>query len=188
MSSADDDEAGGYGKPPISGRFQKGNSGNRSGRPKGSHRTPPYESILGRKVTIRENGHAREVIAQEAFLLRLLELALKGNNAAARAFERLKEEHLVVQSSDETTRRQFIIHFVSPGSVNMALEPLKMGRILDRYRETTARVALEPWLVEAALARLADLRLSRAEQEEVIQATRTPKKVNWPDWWEVLPD
>ena len=63
-----------------------------------------------------------------------------------------------------------------------------MAKILDRYRETTARVALEPWLVAAALARLGNRKLSRAEQEEVIQATRTPKKVNWPDWWEVLPD
>lgn len=188
MNSADNDEAGEYRVPPISGRFQKGNSGNQRGRPKGSRRTPPYESILGQKVTIRENGHAREVITQEAFLLRLLELALKGNNAAARAIEALKGEYLGVQASAEAARHQSIFHFVSPGSVNIALEPLKMGTILDRYRETSARVALEPWLVEAALARLGDRRLSHAEQQEVLQATRTPKKVNWPDWWEVFPD
>jgi hypothetical protein len=30
--------------------------------------------------------------------------------------------------------------------------PLRMARKLDRYRETV-RIVLEPWLVEAALAR-----------------------------------
>ena len=40
-----------------------------------------------------------------------------------------------------------------PGSVNGALEPLRMARKLDRYRET-ARMVLEPWIVEVALARL----------------------------------
>lgn len=188
MNSADDDETGGYGRPPVSGRFRKGTSGHPSGRKKGSHRTAPHEEILGQSVTIRENGDAREVIVQEAFLRRLVELAVKGNNAAARAYETLKEEYVNVQLSEETVRRQVSVHFITPGSVNMALEPLKMGTILDRYREASSRVTLEPWLVKAALERLGDRRLSRAEQQEVIQATRTPKKVNWPDWWEVLPD
>lgn len=185
MSGAGDAKIGGYGKPPKSGRFQKGISGNPQGRPKGSRRTAPYEAILGQMVTIRENGLVRELTAQQAFLLRLLELALKGSNAAARAIEALKGEHLSFQTSAEVAQRQFSIHFVSPGSVNTALETLKMGKILDRYRETNARVVLEPWLVEAAIERLGERRLNRAEQEEVVQATRTPKKVNWPDWWEV---
>lgn len=48
-----------------------------------------------------------------------------------------------------------------------------VARKLDRYRET-ARMALEPWIVEEALARLG---------ETVVRATRTPRKVRWPDWW-----
>lgn len=165
----------------------KGTSGNPSGRPKGSRRAPPYEAILGQNITIKENGESRELIAQEAFQLRLLELAPKGNYAAARAIEVLESEHLSVQSSAEVTQRQIIVHLVTPGSVNSALELLNMGTVLDRYREANARVVLEPWLVTAALERLGEGRLSRSEQEEVVQATRTPKKMAWPDWWEVLP-
>jgi hypothetical protein len=60
-----------------------------------------------------------------------------------------------------------------------------MATKLDCYRPT-ARIALEPWLVEQALERLGNRRLSRAEQETVVKATRTPKRVRWPDWWEVL--
>ena len=58
-----------------------------------------------------------------------------------------------------------------------------MAAKLDRF-QPSARTALEPWLVEAALARLGDTRLSLAEQITVMQATRTPYKVNWPSWWE----
>jgi hypothetical protein len=74
---------------------------------------------------------------------------------------------------------------VRPGSVTATMKDLRMAIVLGKY--PSERVALEPWLVRAALARLGDRRLTRAEQEEVVQATRTPKKVAWPDWWEVLP-
>ena len=63
---------------------------------------------------------------------------------------------------------------------------LRIGTKLDRYRET-ARMVLEPWIVEAALARFAEKRLTPEEQEIVLKATRTPAKVRWPDWWVVMP-
>jgi hypothetical protein len=56
-----------------------------------------------------------------------------------------------------------------------------MARKLDPYRETV-RIALEPWLVEAALAHL-NTSLSPAEQRKIIKVTRTPHKVRWPNWW-----
>jgi hypothetical protein len=56
-----------------------------------------------------------------------------------------------------------------------------MAKKLDPYRET-ARMALEPWLVEAALARL-DRKFRPAEQRIVMNATRTRHKVRWPEWW-----
>jgi hypothetical protein len=46
-------------------------------------------------------------------------------------------------------------------------------------------MVLEPWLVEEALARLGDRRLSLDEQAKVILAVRAPGKVRWPDWWEI---
>jgi hypothetical protein len=72
-----------------------------------------------------------------------------------------------------------------PGSVTYALMPLRMAKKLDPYRET-ARIALEPWLVEAALARL-DRRLSPADQQTIVKATRTPHRVRWPIWWSEHP-
>jgi hypothetical protein len=75
---------------------------------------------------------------------------------------------------------------VATGSVNVALRPLRMATKLDRFRPS-ARIMLEPWLVEAALVRLGDRRLSPEEQAKVVQAVRTPHKVRWPDWWEIKP-
>ena len=46
-------------------------------------------------------------------------------------------------------------------------------------------MALEPWIVEAALARFGGRRLTVEKQRIVVDATRTPHKVKWPDWWEI---
>ena len=54
-------------------------------------------------------------------------------------------------------RPEIVVAFVSPGSVNTAVECLRIGTKLNRFRET-ARMMLEPWVVEAALARFAEKR------------------------------
>ena len=72
---------------------------------------------------------------------------------------------------------------VAPGSVSGALERLRMAKKVDRFRKT-AKMMLEPWLVEMALARLGNRRLTVEQQKEVVRATRTPWKVRWPEWWE----
>ncbi|WP_394270820.1 hypothetical protein [Qipengyuania sp.] len=65
------------------------------------------------------------------------------------------------------------------------LEPLGLG--INKYPTDEHRVhwELNPWIVEAALARLGDRRLDEVEQREVWYATRTPHKVEWPHWWAV---
>jgi hypothetical protein len=181
----DDNDGGGYGRPPRKTRYAKGQSGYPAGRPRGRHREAPYEAVLGRMVTIRENGVERHVKADEAFLLKHTQRALEGDGAATRttlaviehAKERLSKDHRAIRT---------IVHVIlAPGSVTSALEPLRMARKLDPYRET-ARMALEPWLVEAALARLTQT-LSPADQRIVVKATRTPHKVRWPEWWSENP-
>ena len=183
--SSDDAEGDGVGyrKPPRATRFTKGRSGNRAGRPRGRHREAPYEAVLGQMVTIREGGSKRSVTAAEAFLRKLVKRGMEGDSAANRASLAVIEEARSQRGADGI--RQFVVAFVAPGSVTYAVLPLRMARKLDPYRET-ARIVLEPWLVEAALARLPHT-LSPADQRVVVKATRTPHKVRWPKWWSEHP-
>jgi hypothetical protein len=176
----------GYRKPPRATRFTKGQSGNPAGRPRGRRReAPPYEAVLGQMVTIREGGVERRVAATEAFLLQLTKRGLEGDGAAARESLAMIEQARERQGAGPCRISAIVLVGVAPGSVTSALEPLRMARKLDPYRET-ARMALEPWLVEAALARLPRT-LSPADQRTIVNATRTAYKVRWPEWWTERP-
>jgi Family of unknown function (DUF5681) len=176
----------GYRNPPLASRFRKGQSGNLKGRPRGRRREElPYEAVLGQEVIIRENGRERRVTAAEAFLLQLTKLGLDGDTVAARAaIAAIGDKRDTDFSGPDVLT---IIHvIVDPGSVSTAVERLRIGTKLDPYRET-ARMMLEPWIVDAALARLGEKHLTTKEQEIVLEATRTPTKVRWLDWWVVMP-
>ena len=187
MSQSDppgDDEGGGYGRPPKATRFKKGERRNPSGRPRG-RRELPYEAVLGRMVTIREGGVERRVTQEEAFLLQLAKRGVEGGGVATRTALDLIDEITAPRSTQPRFIPRFVRRIVAPGSVTSALMSLRIAIKLDPYRET-ARMALEPWLVEAALAHLPHT-LSPAEQRAIVKATRTPHKVRWPEWWSENP-
>src|SRR5258708_34961793 len=168
----DDEDGGGYRKPPRTTRFAKGQRGYPAGRPRGRHREAPYEAVLGQMVTIREDGVERHVKADEAFVLQHTKRALEGDGAATRTTLAVIEYAKERLSTDHGFIRTITRVIVDPGSVTYALMPLRMAKKLDPYRET-ARMVLEPWLVEAALA-LLNRRLRPGDQRTIPKATRPP--------------
>lgn len=174
----------GHKRPPKGSRFAKGTSGNPKGRPRGRSRTAPYEAVLGQTVTIRDGAVEKRMSAAEAFMLHLAKRGLEGDGPAGRALMTTIEEVNGQRPSADTAVSAIVLTAVTPGSVNSALEPLRMARKLDPHRPS-ARMMLEPWVVKAALKRLGDRRFTREEQQIVLAATRTPHKVAWPDWWEM---
>lgn len=182
----DDDDQGdgvGYRQPPATTRYRKGQSGNQAGRPRGRRREAPYEAVLGQTVSIREAGVTRRVPASDAFLLYLRKLGLEGNVAASRATLAAIEQ---VTEEAETHFIPVITRtIIGRGSITPALVQLRMATKLDPYRKT-ARMALEPWLVEAGLARLKQT-LSSSDQQTIVKATRNRKSVKWPGWWSENP-
>jgi hypothetical protein len=180
----DEDGGGGYGRPPRKARYTKGQSGNLGGRPPGRRREAPYEAVLGQMVTVREDGVERRVSAEEALLLVLVKRGLEGDGAANRAIltalESAAKRRTIQWDPIVITRT-----IVDPGSVTLATQHLRMATKLDQYRET-ARMALEPWLIETALGCLGR-RLNPAEQQTIVKAARTPHKVKWPEWWSEHP-
>ena len=172
----------GYRRPPEDTRFRKGQSGNPRGRPRGRRRKVPYDAVLGQPMTIRLDGETLQVTAAEALLLKLVQSVVAGDaRIGALVLDALETERDAHRSVGD--RISVIIHrIVSAEDPYGAMRLLGMAIKTDPYRPS-ARMLLEPWLVEAALARLGDRTLSREEQRTVWHATRTPKKVNWPAWW-----
>ena len=115
----------------------------------------PYEAVLGQKVAIREDGVERKVTAAEAFLLHLTKRGLEGDGAATRAALAAVENARAVRQNDSTAtlRIQLLLSALHEAIQTLPCCPLRMAIKLDRFRDT-ARIALEPWLVEAALAAL----------------------------------
>ncbi len=185
MSEADDERVG-YRQPPKKARFTKGQSGNSRGRPRNRHREIPYDAVLGQMVTIREDGREHRVTAAEAFLLQLTQKGLAGDSAAARASHEAIEAARAARGDDASPVTSIILSPISSGA-DAILEPLGIARKMYPTDEKRVRWQLNPWIVETALARLGSQRLTEEEQRVVWDATRTPNKVRWPEWWVVGP-
>lgn len=172
----------GYGKPPTATRFRKGQSGNPRGRPRNRHRSIPHDAVLGQMVTIREDGRKRRVTAAEAFLLQLTQKGLAGDSAAARSSLEAIEKARMSRGDDEDPIEVIIFKSVGSG-MDAILETLGIAALKYPTDQQRVRWEINPWIIEKALDRMGDRKLTINEQREVWKATRTPHKVRWPDWW-----
>ena len=98
----------GYGKPPKSGQFKPGQSGNPNGRPKGAKnfKTVLEDELLS-KVPIKEHGKVRKVQKQEAMVKAILQKAMQGDvkafNALVAAAGKFMGESLTTDAQSEVS-------------------------------------------------------------------------------------
>lgn len=85
------DYAVGYGKPPVSTRFQTGSSGNPKGRKKGSRNLKAdLTEELAERITLKEGGRTVRLSKQRAMIKALVVKGIKGDERAiAKAFDLL---------------------------------------------------------------------------------------------------
>jgi hypothetical protein len=73
----------GYGKPPRHTQFQKGQSGNPNGRPRGTKRLATLlNKALGQTVVVNEHGRQRRITMLEAIFAQLVTKAARGDHRA----------------------------------------------------------------------------------------------------------
>ena len=77
----------------MSGRFQKGQSGNPAGRPKARRpHVSAFDIIFDRTLTVTQNGVERVLTVDEALQLKTYQAALKGSKMAVRAVLKMIEK------------------------------------------------------------------------------------------------
>src|SRR5262245_955983 len=70
----------GYKRPPVHSRFKKGESGNPSGRAKGSQNLKKiFNKILSEEISLKEGSDVRKVSKAEALVRGMVVGALKGD-------------------------------------------------------------------------------------------------------------
>jgi len=86
MSVAHNEEEVGYKRPPKSGQFKPGQSGNPRGRKKNvANFKTDLTAELNELIVVRENGRERRISKQKAFIKALIALAIRGDIRAINA-------------------------------------------------------------------------------------------------------
>jgi Family of unknown function (DUF5681) len=117
----------GYGKPPVTHRFQKGLSGNPRGRPRGARNfSTLLESALNEKVTIKEGDQRRKISKREAMVKQLANKAASGDHRSIQLLVALLQQ---LEARREASGAQAI-------NFDAADEAVVEG-ILERFRATT---------------------------------------------------
>jgi hypothetical protein len=82
----------GYRRPPVHTRFKPGQSGNPSGRVKGSKNLKTlFHQILNEQIALVDGTHSKKVTKAEAVIRRLVIGALKGENRNLMTLMRIAE-------------------------------------------------------------------------------------------------
>ncbi len=105
----------GYGRPPEHTRFQKGQSGNPKGRPKGrKNMATIMKEVLASRVVIKQNGQKRRVAFSEAFVHRLVGKALEGTARDMIALMKAMHDFLPEALEGNDRPHNITVHFVDP--------------------------------------------------------------------------
>ena len=80
MTADPDDGKVGYKKPPAHRRFEKGQSGNLRGRPKGSRNFDAImDELLDQRISVTQNGSHVVMTGRQALAVQMVNLAVAGN-------------------------------------------------------------------------------------------------------------
>jgi Family of unknown function (DUF5681) len=103
----------GYKKPPMHSRFKPGQSGNRTGRPKGAFSAKGlFRKVMNEKLTVTDKGRLRKLSSAELAFMALRNKVMKGDLKAIQLWLELavKWELDDVKSLGGVFRIEFVDH------------------------------------------------------------------------------
>lgn len=139
----------GYGRPPVSSRFQKGQSGNPKGRPK--QRPRPIGELLinafDNPVTVTFGGREQTMDAAKALLINLVHRAIKGDPKSLRKLGTLLDKSRLLGRTEDPDRPTGAVFLNEEEHAELHAHP---DRWLDIVRRARARAAAKPRPTETA--------------------------------------
>jgi hypothetical protein len=174
---------------PNGGRFQKGHSGNRKGRPVRSRspQDPVLEVLVNPTVTVTGPDGARELSWEELLHWKMFQAALAGKAMAIRQVAKWITEYWewVAKHAPKPMPRP-ITQLISadPENADEALQLLGIALPNPDRADiglTRAQLLLEPWAVQAALRRRrGGSQLTDRQRLDVQRQTRDSDSLRWP--------
>lgn len=164
-------------------RFAKGNSGNTKGRPRKTPVAAPsaFDVIMDQRLTVTQDGKARELTVEEGLQLKTYQEALAGNRTARREVLRMvaKREEWLAKRRPQFKKVTLQQEYESDNA-NAAM--LLLGVISEdrSVPEFTDRYKLEPWAVRQALARPGGS-LDKRDLTNIRVCVRDPDSIRWPE-------
>jgi hypothetical protein len=172
----------------MSGRFQKGQSGNPSGRPK--KRRPnlsAFDIIFDRTLTVTQNGMERELTIDEALQLQTYQAALKGSKMAVRAVLKMIEKREIALAArapkTEAPKSSLYTLIHNTDSADEAMQLLGIASIEEAPAGMGwghRKLKLETWAAQAAISRPGRRALSQRNIDDAKLLTKDPDKLKWP--------
>lgn len=169
----------------MSGRFQKGQTGNPAGRPKSRRpHVSAFDIIFDKVLTVTQNGVERELTVDEALQLKTYQAALKGSKMAVRAVLKMieKREAVLAARAPKQSSPASFQHTYDSDSADNAMQILGIASI---YTDGSGgwydgKLKLETWATQVAISRPGRRRISEKDVDTIERMTKDSGKLKWP--------
>lgn len=169
-------------------RFSKGVSGNPKGRPRKQQPAgSAFDIVMEQTLTVTQNGVERELSVDEALQLRTYQDALAGSRPARREVLKMIAKRERWLAAERPARA------IGMGEIKMEREARNADQALLILGIATEKptpphygekkdllLQLEPWAVEAGLARSRRRQFDHKDIAEIRRCTRDPDTIAWP--------
>lgn len=171
----------------MSGRWQKGQTGNPAGRPR--KRRPhisAFDIIFEKSLAVTQNGVERELTIEEVLELKTYQAALKGSKMAVRAVLKMikkREAALAKLAPAPVTSPMGFRSENDPRNADEAMLLLGIAVPDPSWNGPCnygKRLKLAPWAAQAGLSRPGRKRLNKKQVEDINRVTLDPAQLKWP--------